>query len=52
MSCASVEELLLDYADLPAQERDAVDLHLTRCASCRQYSDTLPLFQGLLIYPG
>jgi predicted anti-sigma-YlaC factor YlaD len=41
MSCASFEELLLDYADLPAQERDAVDLHLTQCASCRQYSDTL-----------
>ena len=41
MSCASFEELLLDYADLPAQERDAVDLHLTHCASCRQYSDTL-----------
>ena len=41
MSCASIEELLLDYADLPAQERDAVDLHLTQCANCRQYSDTL-----------
>ena len=41
MSCASFEELLLDYADLPAQERDAVDLHLTQCANCRQYSDTL-----------
>jgi predicted anti-sigma-YlaC factor YlaD len=41
MSCASFEELLLDYADLPAQERDAVDLHVTQCASCRQYSDTL-----------
>src|SRR5688572_18432728 len=41
MACASFEELLLDYADLPAQERDAVDLHLTQCASCRQYSDTL-----------
>jgi hypothetical protein len=41
MPCASFEELLLDYADLPAQERDAVDLHLTQCANCRQYSDTL-----------
>ena len=41
MPCASFEELLLDYTDLPAQERDAVDLHLTQCASCRQYSDTL-----------
>ena len=41
MSCALFEELLLDYVDLPAQERDAVDLHLTQCASCRQYSDTL-----------
>jgi predicted anti-sigma-YlaC factor YlaD len=41
MSCASFEELLLDYAALPAVERDAVDLHLTQCASCRQYSDTL-----------
>ena len=41
MSCASFEELLLDYADLPAQERAAVDLHLTQCANCRQYSDTL-----------
>jgi hypothetical protein len=41
MSCASFEELLLDYADLPGQERDAVDLHLTQCASCRQYSNTL-----------
>jgi anti-sigma factor RsiW len=41
MSCASFEELLLDYADLPAQERDAVDLHLTQCKSCRQYADTL-----------
>ena len=41
MSCASFEELLLDYADLPAQERNAVDLHVTQCASCRQYSDAL-----------
>ena len=41
MSCASFEELLLDYADLPAQERDAVDLHVTQCVSCRRYSDTL-----------
>ena len=41
MSCASFEELLLDYADLQAQEREAVDLHLTQCASCRQYFDTL-----------
>jgi predicted anti-sigma-YlaC factor YlaD len=41
MSCASVEELLLDYADLPVQERDAVDLHLAQCADCRQYFDTL-----------
>ena len=41
MSCASFEELLLDYADLPVQEREAVDLHLSQCASCRQYSDTL-----------
>jgi predicted anti-sigma-YlaC factor YlaD len=48
MSCASVEELLLDYADLPAQERDAVDLHLTRCASCRQYSDTLSQLDAAL----
>jgi len=41
MSCASFEELLLDYAELGAQERDAVDLHVTQCASCRQYSETL-----------
>jgi anti-sigma factor RsiW len=41
MSCASFEELLLDYADLPAEERHAVDLHLTQCANCRQYSDIL-----------
>jgi predicted anti-sigma-YlaC factor YlaD len=41
MSCASFEELLLEYDDLPAQERDAVDLHLTQCSSCRQYSDSL-----------
>jgi predicted anti-sigma-YlaC factor YlaD len=41
MSCASFEELLLEYDDLPAQERDAVDLHLTQCSSCRQYSDAL-----------
>jgi hypothetical protein len=41
MSCASIEELLLDYADLSEQERDAVDLHLTQCASCRLYSDAL-----------
>jgi len=41
MSCASFEELLLDYPDLTAQERDAVDLHLTQCANCRRYSDTL-----------
>ena len=41
MACAAFEELLLDYADLPAQEREAVDLHLNQCESCRQYSDTL-----------
>jgi predicted anti-sigma-YlaC factor YlaD len=41
MSCASIEELLLDLEDLPPQERDAVHLHLTQCANCRQYFDTL-----------
>lgn len=41
MACASFEELLLDYADLPAQERVAVDLHLAACANCRQYADAL-----------
>jgi predicted anti-sigma-YlaC factor YlaD len=41
MACASFEELLLDYADLPEQQRDAVDLHVAQCVSCRQYSDTL-----------
>jgi predicted anti-sigma-YlaC factor YlaD len=49
MSCALFEELLLDYADLPAQERNAVDLHLTQCASCRQYSDTLSQLDVALI---
>lgn len=41
MTCASFKDLLLNYADLPSQERDVVDLHLTQCASCRLYSDAL-----------
>ena len=41
MSCASFEELLLDYAALPAQERNAVDLHLAQCSRCRQFSDAV-----------
>ena len=41
MSCASFEKLLLDFVDLPTQERAAIDRHLVQCRSCRQYSDTL-----------
>ena len=48
MSCESFEELLLDYAELPAQAQDAVDLHLTQCVSCRQYSDTLSQLDAAL----
>jgi anti-sigma factor RsiW len=48
MSCASFEELLLDYADLPAQERAAVDLHLTQCAGCLEYSNTLAQLEAAL----
>src|SRR5215471_2324609 len=48
MSCASFEGLLLRYSDLPAQERDAVDLHLTQCASCRQYSNALSQLDAAL----
>ena len=40
MPCASFEDLLLEYRELSADERKAVDAHLAGCANCRQYLET------------
>ena len=48
MSCASIEDLLLNFAELPTQERVAVDLHLTQCAGCRQYAEALAQLDAAL----
>lgn len=41
MPCVAFEERLLDYADLGAAERQAVDVHTLHCAGCREYLATL-----------
>jgi len=48
MSCESFKDLLLNYADLPTRERDAVDLHVNQCAGCRRYSDALSQLDAAL----
>ena len=40
MPCAQFEDLLLDYGELPAIEREMVDAHLAGCADCREYLET------------
>jgi hypothetical protein len=41
MPCASFEDLLLDYAELPGPERETVDAHVANCARCREYLQIL-----------
>ena len=41
MPCVAFEDRLLDYADLRASEREAVDTHTLHCADCREYLATL-----------
>ena len=41
MPCGTFEDRLLEYADLPDQERAAVDAHVAGCAACRIYLETL-----------
>ncbi|MEK7407744.1 MAG: zf-HC2 domain-containing protein [Acidobacteriota bacterium] len=41
MPCAEYENRLLDQAGLNAEERDAVDAHLDRCAGCRAFLEAL-----------
>jgi hypothetical protein len=40
MPCAEWEDLLLDYSELSAGERQATDAHLAGCAGCREYLET------------
>lgn len=36
-ACATFEDRIIDYAELPADERRIVDEHLNGCAPCREY---------------
>jgi anti-sigma factor RsiW len=36
-ACAAFEDRLIDYRELPPDERVEVDEHVSRCASCREY---------------
>lgn len=48
MSCASFEDLLLNYSDLSAGDRNRLDLHVTGCPGCRAYRDLLHQFDEAL----
>jgi len=48
MPCASFEELLIDYMDLPGSERARVDTHLAGCGDCREYLRILRQLEGAL----
>jgi anti-sigma factor RsiW len=54
MPCAPFEGRLLDYDELSAQERTAVDGHLPGCAACREYLDMLRALDARLtsLYAG
>ncbi|HYM11901.1 MAG TPA: hypothetical protein VEU62_14285 [Bryobacterales bacterium] len=41
MPCPQVEDLLVDYGELAAAERGAVDAHVAACADCRAFRDAL-----------
>jgi len=41
MPCDAFEARLLDYDELAASDRHAVDLHTSVCADCREYLETL-----------
>jgi hypothetical protein len=41
VSCASFEDLLLNYRDLSEEGRNRLDLHVTGCEGCRVYLDLL-----------
>lgn len=41
MPCGAFEDQLVEYAELPDRERDAVDAHVAGCAECRMYLETL-----------
>jgi predicted anti-sigma-YlaC factor YlaD len=54
MPCMVWGDLLLDYSELPADERQAADAHLAGCADCREYLETMAhLETGLVeLYSG
>jgi anti-sigma factor RsiW len=41
MACPQLEDLLVDYSELPAAGRAAVDAHLVACGDCRAFYDAL-----------
>jgi len=41
MACAAFEDRLLDYHEMAAAERAALDVHLAECAACREYLEVL-----------
>src|SRR5437879_4443896 len=43
MPCAEYENRLLEYAELPQDERRRVDAHAAGCAGCREFLDALVL---------
>ena len=59
MPCKSFEDLLIDYAEIPASGRECVDAHLAGCAACGEYLETLlsldaglgQLFAGAQVSP-
>jgi hypothetical protein len=44
-----MEDLLLGYADLLAEDRDKVDSHFANCKDCRRYFDALLELDAALI---
>lgn len=54
MPCAEFEDLLQRYDELSATERHHADSHLSDCADCREYLETLSDLDGELsgLYAG
>jgi hypothetical protein len=51
MPCPSFEDLLLDYWELsePEAERECLNLHISGCAECREYLETIAKLDARLL---
>src|SRR5215471_7799441 len=52
--CEEFEDLLNGYSELSAEERRSVDVHLSACAHCREFLETLAVLDRSLtaLYSG